>query len=102
MNFVSNVFCAQARGKKRQSGLFPGNHVKILDRKAPSPASPVTEDVSIMYLSVPREASREMRLARNETLTKNKTRLAKNETRETRSISRELNGTARTLNGCTF
>ena len=35
----------QARGKKRQSGLFPGSHVKILDRKT-SPASPVTEDVS--------------------------------------------------------
>ena len=41
------VFCVQARGKKRQSGLFPGSHVKILDRKAPSPASPATEDVSI-------------------------------------------------------
>lgn len=46
MNFAS-VFCAQARGKKRQSGLFPGSHVKILDRKTSSPASPATEDVSI-------------------------------------------------------
>lgn len=46
MIFVS-VFCAQARGKKRQSGLFPANHVKILDRKATPPASPATEDVSI-------------------------------------------------------
>ncbi|XP_020620179.1 intersectin-1-like isoform X2 [Orbicella faveolata] len=43
----------QARGKKRQSGLFPGSHVKILDRKT-SPASPVTEDV----YSVPPSVSR--------------------------------------------
>ena len=50
------VFCflssAKARGKKRQSGLFPGNHVKILDRKASGGSttsqapSPITEDVS--------------------------------------------------------
>ena len=45
---ASSLFL-QARGKKRQSGLFPGSHVKILDRKT-SPASPVTDDVSAVAL----------------------------------------------------
>lgn len=45
----------KARGKKRQSGLFPANHVKILDRKASGGStgpttSPVTEDVSNNYV----------------------------------------------------
>ncbi|PFX16826.1 Intersectin-1 [Stylophora pistillata] len=36
----------QARGKKRQSGMFPASHVKILDRKtSPAASSPVTESV---------------------------------------------------------
>ena len=49
----------KARGKKRQSGLFPGNHVKILDRKASGGgtsgpvSSPITESVSRIYLPDP-------------------------------------------------
>lgn len=52
--FLFFVFLSstKARGKKRQSGIFPGNHVKILDRKASGGSttsqapSPITEDVS--------------------------------------------------------
>ncbi|XP_067051383.1 intersectin-1-like [Acropora muricata] len=50
----------QARGKKRQSGLFPANHVKILDRKASGGSttgqipSPVSEAIYSVPSSVPR------------------------------------------------
>ncbi|XP_068698722.1 intersectin-1-like isoform X2 [Montipora foliosa] len=50
----------QARGKRRQSGLFPANHVKILDRKTSGGSatgqvsSPVTEDIYSVPPSAPR------------------------------------------------
>ncbi|XP_073258737.1 intersectin-1-like [Porites lutea] len=45
----------QARGKKRQSGLFPGNHVKILDRKASGggTSGPVSSPITESVYSVP-------------------------------------------------
>ncbi|CAH3182444.1 unnamed protein product [Porites lobata] len=48
----------QARGKKRQSGLFPGNHVKILDRKASGggTSGPVSSPITESVYSVPSPA----------------------------------------------